>query len=87
MAQRITRLTTDQKIAGSNPAVLDANIFFIFFLHFLETWCDAATLFQPRRSPPQREDRGGPCRCPSQPYAIHFPSGGWEEREAHGVRK
>ena len=23
VAQRITRLTTDQKIAGSNPAVLD----------------------------------------------------------------
>ena len=23
MAQRITRLTTDQKIAGSNPAVLE----------------------------------------------------------------
>ena len=26
VAQRITRLTTDQKIAGSNPAVLE-NIF------------------------------------------------------------
>ena len=86
MAQRITRLTTDQKIAGSNPAVLDANIFF-FLWHFLETWCDASTLFQPRRSPPQRKDRGGPRRCPSQPYAIHFSGGGREEREAHGVRK
>ena len=29
MAQRITRLTTDQKIAGSNPAVLESNIFLL----------------------------------------------------------
>ena len=31
MAQRITRLTTDQKIAGSNPAGIE--VFFSFF-HF-----------------------------------------------------
>ena len=30
VAQRITRLTTDQKIAGSNPAVLESNIFFMW---------------------------------------------------------
>ena len=27
VAQRITRLTTDQKIAGSNPAVLELTLF------------------------------------------------------------
>ena len=27
VAQRITRLTTNQKIAGSNPAVLEINLF------------------------------------------------------------
>ena len=27
VAQRITRLTTDQKIAGSNPAAIERNIF------------------------------------------------------------
>ena len=31
VAQRITRLTTDQKIAGSNPAEID-NFFFYLFL-------------------------------------------------------
>ena len=32
VAQRITRLTTDQKIAGSNPAEIDLFHIFIFFL-------------------------------------------------------
>jgi hypothetical protein len=30
VAQRITRLTTDQKIAGSNPAAFIDNFFFFF---------------------------------------------------------
>ena len=34
VAQRITRLTTDQKIPGSNPGKIEANIFF-FFLFLL----------------------------------------------------
>ena len=29
VAQRITRLTTDQKIAGSNPAVLESRNIFV----------------------------------------------------------
>ncbi len=31
VAQRITRLTTDQKIAGSNPAWVAAKLFDFFF--------------------------------------------------------
>ena len=34
VAQRITRLTTDQKIAGSNPAEIVSH-FFGIFLYFL----------------------------------------------------
>ena len=33
VAQRITRLTTDQKIAGSNPAVLEILFEFFDFQH------------------------------------------------------
>ena len=36
VAQRITRLTTDQKIAGSNPAVLET-LFYLLFLSFYVT--------------------------------------------------
>ena len=32
VAQRITRLTTDQKIAGSNPAVLELTLFTTVFI-------------------------------------------------------
>ena len=32
VAQRITRLTTDQKIAGSNPAVLELTLFITVFI-------------------------------------------------------
>ena len=32
VAQRITRLTTDQKIAGSNPAVLELTLFITLFI-------------------------------------------------------
>jgi hypothetical protein len=35
MAQRITRLTTDQKIAGSNPAGIDQTFLFSFLLNNL----------------------------------------------------
>ena len=46
MAQRITRLTTDQKIAGSNPAGIEVFFLFIFpssffsppFLSFIFTF-------------------------------------------------
>ena len=32
VAQRITRLTTDQKIAGSNPAVLELTLLITVFI-------------------------------------------------------
>lgn len=35
MAQRITRLTTDQKIAGSNPAGIDLFHYFFFFINYV----------------------------------------------------
>ena len=36
MAQRITRLTTDQKIAGSNPAEIENLLHFMFLTTRLE---------------------------------------------------
>lgn len=40
MAQWITRLTTDQKIAGSNPARIEENIFVPYFtLRSNEQYC------------------------------------------------
>ena len=34
VAQRITRLTTDQKIPGSNPGRIDTFFILIFFINF-----------------------------------------------------
>lgn len=57
VAQRITRLTTDQKIAGSNPAEIDQQTFLKFFpdnLYFKTTGrgkylkCKSKTIGRPR---------------------------------------
>ena len=45
VAQRITRLTTDQKIVGSNPAVLEDS-FCKFWKYFVEKYIHIAITHQ-----------------------------------------
>ena len=47
MAQRITRLTTDQKIAGSNPAEIDN-----FWSDMYDTMLENSVAFTKRCAPP-----------------------------------